>query len=170
MDYNPKLDNLYEFMSWTSNELGIVALTETSEKEDIGFIGNVDIDGYQKFNTASKSSKGGTAIYVNKDFDSFQRIDFNINSLEYESTWIEIKNERSKNIVIASIYRHLHSNFNNFFQYLENCLNQVCDVTKGGHLWKFFKNFNNHLTSYPTNNLTAKFSTFNADYFASYQL
>ena len=97
-------------MSWTSNEMDIVALTETSEKEDIGFIGNVEIDGYQKFNTASKSSKGGTAIYVNKDFDSFQRIDFNINSLEYESTWIEIKNKRSKNIVIANIYRHLHNN------------------------------------------------------------
>ena len=107
-----KLDNLYEFISGTSNKIDIVALTETSEKEDIGFLMDVEIDGYQKFNTASKSSKGGTAIYVNKYFDSFERIDLNINSLECESIWIEIKNKRSKNIVIASIYRHPHNNWN----------------------------------------------------------
>ena len=60
------LEIIYEFMSGASNKLDIVALTETSEKEDTGFTGNVEIDGYQKCHTASKSSKGGTAIYVNK--------------------------------------------------------------------------------------------------------
>ena len=95
--------------------MDIVALTETSEKEDNGFIGNVEIDCYQKFHTASKTSKGGTAIYVNKYFDSFESIDLNINSLECESTWIEIKN-----IMITSIYRHTRNNFNEFFQYFEN--------------------------------------------------
>ena len=109
-------------MSGTSNKIDILALTETSEKEDIGFIGNIEMDGYQEFHTASKSSKGGTAISVNKY--SIERSDLDINSLEYESTWIEIQNNRSKNIVIASIYRYPHNNFNEFFQYLENCLSQ----------------------------------------------
>ena len=71
-----KLDNLYEFISGTSNRIDIVALTETSGKEFNGFIGNVEIDGYQKFHTASKTSKRVTAIYVKKYFDSFERIDF----------------------------------------------------------------------------------------------
>ena len=57
-----KLDNLYEFLSGTFNKIDILALTETSEKEDIGFIGNVEMDGYQESHTASKSSKGGTAM------------------------------------------------------------------------------------------------------------
>ena len=78
-------------MSGTSNKIDILALTETSEKEDIGFIGNVEMDGYQEFHTASKFSKGGTAIYVNKNFDSIERSNLNMNSSEYESTWIEIK-------------------------------------------------------------------------------
>ena len=99
-----KLDNLYEFISGTSNKIDIVALTETSEKEDNGFIGNVEIDGYQKFHTISKTSKWGTAIYVNKYFDPLERIDLNINSLECESPWIEIKNNRSKNIAIICEY------------------------------------------------------------------
>ena len=71
-----------------------------------------------------------TAIYVNKYFDSFERIDLNINSIECESMWIEIKNNRSKNIVIASIYRHPHNNFNEFFQYLENCVIKVVKENK----------------------------------------
>ena len=86
-----KLDNLCEFLSGTSNKIDILTITETSEKEAVGFISNVEIDGYQKFHTPSKSSKGGTAIYVNKYFDSMERSDLNINSLEYESSWIEIQ-------------------------------------------------------------------------------
>ena len=117
-------------MSGTSNKIDLLALIETSEKEDIRFIGNVEMDGYQEFHTASKSSKRGTAIYVNKYFDSIERSNLNINSLEYESTWIEIQNKRSKNMVIASIYRHPHNNFNEFFQYLENCLSQVVKENK----------------------------------------
>ena len=47
--------------------MDIFALTETSKKVDIAFIGS-------------------TGIYANKYFDSFERIDLNLNSLEFEST------------------------------------------------------------------------------------
>ena len=46
------------------------------------------------------------------------------------SMWIEIKNKMSKNIIIASIYRHPHNNFTEFFQYLENCLSVVVRENK----------------------------------------
>ena len=77
----------------------VLALTETSEKEYTGFQSNVEMDEYQKFHIASKSSKGGVgwgggaAIYVNKNFDTIERLDLNINSFEYESMWIEIKSK-----------------------------------------------------------------------------
>ena len=57
------------------------------------------------YHTPSKSSKGGTTIYVNKDFDSLERSDLDINVIAFESTWIEIKN-KSKNIIIGCLYRH----------------------------------------------------------------
>ena len=113
-----KLDNLNEFLSGSSSKIDVIALIETSEKEDTGFLTNVEIEHFQMFHTGSKSNKGGTAIYANKNFDSIERTDLNINSMEYENTWIEIKNKRSKNIIIASIYRHLHYNFKEFFNYL----------------------------------------------------
>ena len=108
----------------------MIALTETSEKEDSGFLTNVEIEDFQMFHTGSKSNKGGTAIYANKNFDSIERTDLNINSMEYESTWIEIKNKRSKNIIIASIYRHPHNNFKDLFNYLEKCLSVIVQEDK----------------------------------------
>ena len=42
-----KLDNLLEFLAGSSTKLDIVTITETSEKEDIGFLINVEIEGYE---------------------------------------------------------------------------------------------------------------------------
>ena len=84
-------------MSGTSIKFDI--FTETSEKEYSGFLSNVEIEGYEKYHTASKSAKGGTAIYVFKNLDKIERCDLNISNLEFETTWIEIKNKNSKNIM-----------------------------------------------------------------------
>ena len=76
-----KLDILEEFVSATPKKLDIVAITETSEKEEIGFLTNTDIEGYDFYHTSSKTSKGGTAIYVNKRFNTLEHCDLNINPL-----------------------------------------------------------------------------------------
>ena len=109
-----KFDNLCEFISGTVHNIDVMAITETSEKNDVGFLNNVEIEGFHKSHTASMCSKGGTAIYFNKHFDSLERTDLNIKNEEYESTWIEIKNNKSKNIIVGSIYRHPHYNFDDF--------------------------------------------------------
>ena len=49
-------------------------------------------------------------------------LNINIKHIEYETTWIEIKNKKSKNIVCGNVYRHPHHNCDVFFQYLETCL------------------------------------------------
>ena len=43
--------------------MDILAISETSEKEEIGFLTNVEIEGDDLFHT-SKISKGGTSIYA----------------------------------------------------------------------------------------------------------
>ena len=115
-------------MTVSSTKLDLLAITETSEKEDTGFLNNVEIEGYEKYHTPSKTSKGGTAIYVNKD-----KI---LMALLKDSTlrsWIEIKNKKSKNIICGSIFRHPHDNiqnFNNFLDYMENTLNKISNENK----------------------------------------
>ena len=100
--------------------MDILALTEISEKEDTGFLINVEIAGYEKFHTASKTAKGGTAIYVNKNYNTIGRNDLNENNAELESTWIEIKNKNSKNIVVVYIDIHtiILMNFSNILNHV----------------------------------------------------
>ena len=50
----------------------------------------------------SYSSKGGTAIYVNKKFNIIERKNLNAQIEDYESVWVEIKNKFSKNIVTGA--------------------------------------------------------------------
>ena len=62
-----------------------------------------------------------------------ERTYLNTTNDEYESIWIEINNEKSKNIVCGSIYRHPRNNndhFKNFLQYLESSLNKLIKENK----------------------------------------
>ena len=82
------------------------------------------------FPTASNINKGGTAIYIDRNFDSFERVDLKIQDDNYESTWCEIKNTNSKNIVTGCIYRHPRYNVREFFSYFEKCLNKLSRENK----------------------------------------
>ena len=87
-------------MSGASTKIDILAITETSEKEYRGFVSHVEIEGYEKYHTASESAKGVKPIfYVFKNLDKIEWCDLNISNLEFETTWIEIKNKNSKNIM-----------------------------------------------------------------------
>ena len=86
--------------------MDVVAITETSENKDHSFLKNVTLDGYKLYHTASSSLKGGTALYINEDFDCLERTDISAQTNLYESTWVEIKNKNSKNIVCGCVYRH----------------------------------------------------------------
>ena len=67
-----KCDNLHEFLSSVSTKLDVLAITETSEEVEFGFLTNVELEGYELFHTPSKILKGGTAVYVNKSLDSLE--------------------------------------------------------------------------------------------------
>ena len=93
-----KFDNLHTFLAGTTSAMDVVAITETSENKDNSFITNVEMDGYKLYNTATNTLKGGTVLYVNKSYDSFERTELNAQTDLYESVWAEIKNKNSKNI------------------------------------------------------------------------
>ena len=124
-----KHDLLQNFLVNSSINFDIIAITETSLKnENNNFKTNICIEGYQNFSLSSKSNKGGSTIYAKSDLDILERTDLNISNDDYESIWLEIKNEKSKNIICGSVYRHPHNNndeFNNFFNYLEVSLTSL---------------------------------------------
>ena len=57
------------------------------------FCKNVDLKNYHMpISTGTKTAKGGTAIYVLKNLDLIERYDLKTSNIEYESTWVVIKN------------------------------------------------------------------------------
>ena len=81
------------FYRVSPKKIDLVALAETSEKEDASFLTIVEIEGYVSFHTVTQTSKGGLVVYVNKDFDSIRRNDLVVIDKEFETTWIEIKKQ-----------------------------------------------------------------------------
>ena len=60
-----KLEVLHDFLAGSTSALDVIAITETSEQNDISFTSNVNLDGYKLFHTPSNTRKGGTALYIN---------------------------------------------------------------------------------------------------------
>ena len=109
----------------------IINITETSQSTVKEFKTNINVEGYESYFTPSKTLKGGTGIYVKKNYDSILREDLNISTQNgFESTWIEIKNKRSKNIICGCIYRHPKADMGEFIEYLDKCLSEIDNEKK----------------------------------------
>ena len=78
-----KMDLLHEFLSSTS-DFDVIAITETSQRNNEIFKNNVAIKGYNNYFTSSYSEKGGVAIYA-KD---------KLNSLEHADQFISMKEKK----------------------------------------------------------------------------
>ena len=129
-----KFGNLHQFVSSTPSKFEVLAITETSQRAGENFKSNIEIDGFDFFKTPSNSDKGGTALYFNSNFKAFERIDLKIQHDDFESTWGEIKNNKSKNIICGCIYRHPRYNLKEFINYLEKCLNKLAKEKKEVYL------------------------------------
>ena len=68
---------------------------------------DISLPGYSHKVTPSSASKGGTMLYVSNKYDYKLRKDLMISDPgNYESTFIEIINQNSKNKIIGSVYKH----------------------------------------------------------------
>ena len=89
-----------------------------------------NLDGYKLFHTPSNTRKGGTAMYINSNYDVFERNDLKSQTDLFETVWAEIKNTNSKNILCACVYRHPNNDLSDFLVYLEAALNTVMNKNK----------------------------------------
>ena len=88
----------------TELDIGILCISETSQKENMFFDSNVTIDGYRlPSSLSSKTSKGGVAIYSNNNPNVLDRNDLNLIDKSFQAVWIEVKNDKHKNIVCGCL-------------------------------------------------------------------
>ena len=118
-----KFVEYHQFINNIEMDIDILCISETSQKEDTDFNLNLTIDGYrQPTAVGSKTSNGGVAIYSKTDINTVDRNDLNIADKSFEAVWIEVKNEKHKNIVCGCLYRHPNSDIEDFTDYLSNIL------------------------------------------------
>ena len=82
------------------------------------------------YSTPTLTSKGGVAIYVNSDFKTHERTDLKVQTKDYESVWVEISNNKSKNIVCGCIYRHPRYQQADFLEYMDSTLHKITKENK----------------------------------------
>ena len=120
-----KFENLHTFLNGSKSAMDVVAISETSEHDVNSFLQNVEIEGYDLHSTPTLSSKGGVAIYVKSEYKSHERTDLKVKTKDYESVWVEIKNDKSKNIICGCIYRHPRYLQENFLEYMDSTLHKI---------------------------------------------
>ena len=150
-----KFVEYHQFINNIEMNIDILCISETSQKEDTDFNLNLTIDGYrQPTAVGSKTSKGGVAIYSKTDINTVDRNDLNIVDKSFEAVWIEIKNEKRKNIVCGCLYRHPNSDIEDFTDYLTKILAKINKENKECYI---SGDFNIDLLKYDTN---SKYSDF----------
>ena len=60
-------------------------------------------------------------VYAKNDIDVVERIDLNIINKAFECLWVEIRNEKHKNIVCGCLYRHPNTDIDDFREYISKC-------------------------------------------------
>ncbi len=86
-----KFDTLSTFLAGSTTPPDLIGITETSEQNNSSFISNVSLSGYKLYSTPTNLSKGGCCIYVNDDFDAFDRADLKVQNNHFQTVWSEIK-------------------------------------------------------------------------------
>ena len=129
-----KFEDLHNFLSNAFIKFYIIAVTETSQRTiNEEFYTNINLEGYTNFSTTTNTNKGGTLIFTKSTLNIMERLDLKICHDLYESTWIEIKNKHSKNIICGSIYRHPNDNtlsYDKFLEYMDMCLSKITNENK----------------------------------------
>ena len=120
------IDDLKSFLSLLDHPFDVIAVTETKIKEDDVPISNFSIEGYNFFNTPTKTDFGGVGLFVKKDLNVKPRNDLSVSiRTVFESHFIEIESGVNKNLLIGGVYRH-HTSISNFLsEFSEKILHKI---------------------------------------------
>ena len=102
-------DELETILSSLDYKFDIIGLTESKLIKNVKPKFDIKIEGYNCYHTDTESEKGGSMVYVSDSLDSKERKDLQLIMYKpgvLESSFVEIINPHTKNILICCIYRH----------------------------------------------------------------
>ena len=128
----------------------IIGISETKEPSD-GFLNDVTLDGYDLHSKYSNFAAREVAIYIRTNLDYIIRDDLSIVEDEFETLWVEIKNNKFQNVLCCCAYRHPNTDVEKFI----NCMDKIMTKTvKENKLVFCMGDFNVNLLNYNVHNPT----------------
>ena len=101
------IDDLVSLITNCKTKPKVIGISESRIRTGRPFLSNINIVNYSYEHTPTKSSKGGTMLYIDKSLKYKLRKDLNLNKpKEIESTFIEIIETKKKNTVIGCTYKY----------------------------------------------------------------
>ena len=129
---NTSFDSIQLLLSSLNNyPFSAIGVTETWLHSKSPPIFN--IDNYRLLRSDREHGRGGgVAIYAHNQLRIKIRPDIHISGCE--NLFIEILNEKSKNIILGTIYRPPNTNSDLFLESFDQCLNMICKENKNVYL------------------------------------
>jgi hypothetical protein len=93
-------------------------------------------------------------MYIRDDCEFHSRDDLSLSTVDFESLWIEIHSKFHRNMVCSVIYRHPHSNLENFTNHLTQAMHKI---SKEGKYCILMGDFNINLLNYESHTPTDEF-------------
>ena len=111
---NAHIDDLKLILSLLNYKFDVIGISEHKIKKHDDPLANIDIPGYHSFLfEPTETTHGGTGFYLKDNILFDERKDLAFNSAtNFESSFIEIKFQKKKNLIIGCIYRHPNSKIN----------------------------------------------------------
>ena len=141
-------------------DFSFIGISETGFQKDSP--NEVKIENFKSIDTTTKGTRGGTRLYVNKNFNYLPRKDLEINKAKkIESTIVEIVNE-PKNFLVAVIYRHPKMDCSEFNILYSNLLEKISQEKKQAFI---MGDFNIDLLKHESHEETQNFIQNNLSHF-----
>ena len=114
------IDELVFLCGQFSKIVDIIGVSETWNSIQNEFLTNIDIEGYNFYNTKSLSQNGGAGLYVKKSLISTACENLSFRCNEFETVWVEVENANDKNYLFCCAYRHPNSDVDVFTSHLQS--------------------------------------------------
>ena len=97
------ISDIQHYVSLLGNDFSIIGISET-------WLHNIDdpliqLDGYSIEGVCRQHKRGGVALYINENYIYRTRNDLCLNTVYFESCFIEIESAVSGNIIVGILYK-----------------------------------------------------------------
>ena len=114
------------------------------------------------FLSLSLSNAGGVGLYVKQNMSYTKIENLTTSTSDFEGLWIELHNNKQRNVVCGIIYRHPSGNSEDFLDYLQNAIESIYNSNK---CCIILGDFNLNLLNFESHPQTEKFLNSLSTYF-----